>query len=138
MSVTALVGCSSSDESAAPQPTVTSNTQSTPEGTVVAFYTAVAAGDLGTACTLTSPELDWPTLTQGTYPTCEAALFTSYTVDNQRDFSDPAVDESKVQVNGENANVPESAVTFDGQPSTDGDNPLILIDGQWYLDVEVE
>lgn len=134
-----LAGCSSkaddsSDAKSTPTPTASvPSTQATPEATVIAFYEAIADGDIEAACALISPDVDWPEATNEAFPTCQAALFTNYSTRGTARFNEVEVDDAKVTINGNTALVPEAAVTFAGKPSTDSDNPLILIDGRWYL-----
>lgn len=133
-----LAGCSSNGDSSEVISTPTStpsapSTQATPDATVIAFYEAIAKGDVPTACTLMSPSIDWPTATKGAFPTCQAALFANYTIGGPSNFGDVAVDTSKVTIDGDSAVVPDAAVTFAGKPSGDSDNPLVRIDGKWFL-----
>ena len=119
----AAAGCSSPDDS---------SVQSTPQGTVKAFYEAIAFDDVSAACRLESPDIDWIKLGGS----CSDVVTANYPPGQSTNFADVAVDASKVTIDGDTALVPAGAVTFGGAPGKDGNNHLVRIKDQWYLTLD--
>lgn len=106
-------------------------TQSSPQSLTAAVYDDVHAGEFGKACALVLPaSLQQFTATGGD---CQSYLGKKYDPTARAGFADVKVDAKAIQVNGDTAVVPESAVTFGGHPSSDGDTKVALQDGKWFV-----
>ena len=107
--------------------------QDSPAGVVSALYERLAAGEFGKACELVLPETRDALAKSG--GNCESAFARLYPADKRKAIEDVAVDEKKVERNGDTARVPESAVTFGGEPSTDAATQTVRRDGKWWVTV---
>ncbi len=106
-------------------------TQSSPQSLTTAVYDDVHAGEFAKACALVLPAaLQRFTASGGD---CQTYLGKKYDPTARAGFADVKVDAKAVQVNGDTAVVPESAVTFGGHPSSDGDTKVALQDGKWFV-----
>ncbi len=106
-------------------------TQSSPQSLTAAVYDDVHAGEFSKACALVLPAaLQRFTATGGD---CQTYLGKKYDPTARAAFADVKVDAKAIQVNGDTAVVPESAVTFGGHPSSDGDTKVALQDGKWFV-----
>jgi len=106
-------------------------TQSSPQSLTAAVYDDFHAGEFSKACALVLPAaLQRFTATGGD---CQTYLGKKYDPTARAEFADVKVDAKAIQVNGDTAVVPESAVTFGGHPSSDGDTKLALRDGKWFV-----
>ncbi len=106
-------------------------TQSSPQSLTAAVYDDVHAGDFGKVCGLLLPEALKRITDTGV--DCQTYLAKHYDSKARAGFADVKVDAKAIQVNGDTAVVPESAVTFGGHPSSDGDTKLALHDGKWFV-----
>ncbi len=105
--------------------------QSSPQSLTAAVYDDVHAGEFSKACALVLPAaLQRFTATGGD---CQSYLGKKYDPTARAAFADVKVDAKAIQVNGDTAVVPESAVTFGGHPSSDGDTKVALQDGKWFV-----
>ncbi len=106
-------------------------TQSSPQSLTTAVYDDLHAGEFGKACALVLPaSLQRFTATGGD---CQSYLGKKYDPTARAAFADVKIDAKAIQVNGDTAVVPESAVTFGGHPSSDGDTKVALQDGKWFV-----
>jgi hypothetical protein len=105
--------------------------QDTPAAVVEAVYEHVAAGEFEQACELVLPQARDAYARQG--GSCQAALADQYDPEDRASLADPQVDEDSIEVNGDTARVPESAVKFGGEPSGDGRTDLVRQDGKWWI-----
>ncbi len=105
--------------------------QSSPQALTRAVYEDLHAGQFAKACALVLPaSLQRFTATGGD---CQTYLGKKYDPTARAAFADVKVDAKAIQVNGDTAVVPESAVTFGGHPSSDGDTKVELRDGKWFV-----
>ncbi len=104
--------------------------QSSPQSLTAAVYKDLHAGHFQKACALVSPAA----LKRITDTGSDCASYIADHVDGAKraSYIDVKVDAKAIQVNGDTAVVPESAVTFGGQPSSDGDDKVILLNGKWF------
>ncbi|MGN6332985.1 MAG: hypothetical protein ACTHOD_15265 [Motilibacteraceae bacterium] len=102
-----------------------------PAAVVTAFYQAMAKNDLATGCSLIDPSVIPQLLLK--FGSCQLALKQHYTDALRAQIQDVKVDEGAVKVAGDGAFVPQSAITFGGQPSKDGDQQAIRLNGKWFL-----
>lgn len=105
--------------------------QSSPEAVVSAAYTHIASGEFEQACALFLPDARGAFAAAGT--DCQSFLAGHYNPQGRDTFRDVRVDPAKVQRNGDTAVVPEEAVTFGGQRSSDEDTPTVKQDGKWWV-----
>jgi hypothetical protein len=105
--------------------------QSSPQSLTAAVYDDVHAGEFGKACALVLPAAMARFTAAGT--DCQSFFAKQYDPGKRAGLADVKVDAKAVQVNGDTAVVPESAVTFGGRPSSDGDTKLALRDGKWFV-----
>ena len=102
-------------------------TQSSPQSLTVAVYDDVHAGEFSKVCGLLLPEALKRITDTGV--DCQRYLTKHYDPTARAGFADVKA----IQVNGDTTVVPESAVTFGGQPSNDGDTKVALQDGKWSV-----
>ncbi|MGN6242904.1 MAG: hypothetical protein ACTHQ3_04440 [Motilibacteraceae bacterium] len=102
-----------------------------PAAVVTAFYQAVAQNDLATGCSLIDPSVIPQLLLK--FGSCQLALKQHYTDALRAQLKDVKVDEGAVKIAGDGAFVPQDAITFGGQPSKDGDQQAIRLNGKWFL-----
>lgn len=105
--------------------------QSSPQALTVTLYKDLHAGEFAKVCALALPALLQRFTATGS--DCQTYLGKKYDPTARAGFANVKVDAKAVQVNGDTAVVPESAVTFGGQPSSDGDTKLALRDGKWFV-----
>src|SRR5918995_1126277 len=96
-----------------------SDPQESPASVVIALHERVADGEFEQACELFTQEV-LDAISQGGSD-CQTALATQYPADRREEIHDADVDDDMIEVNGDTAIVPASAVVFDGEPSTGSD-----------------
>ena len=106
-------------------------TQSSPQSLTTAVYDDVHSGEFSKVCALVLPEARHLFTDSGT--DCQSFLAKHYDPTARAGLADVKVDAKAIQVNGDTAVVPESAVTFGGHPSSDGDTKVALQDGKWFV-----
>jgi len=94
-------------------------------------YDDVHSRDFAKVCGLLLPEALKRITDTGVE--CQSFLAKHYDPKARAGFADVKVDAKAIQVNGDTAVVPESAVTFGGRPSSDGDTKVALRDGKWSV-----
>ena len=105
--------------------------QSTPQSLAAAVYDDLHAGEFAKICDLVLPDARHRFADAGT--DCQTYFGKKYNPSVRAGFADVKVDAKAVQVNGDTAVVPESALTFSGHPSSDGDVTVALRDGKWFV-----
>lgn len=105
--------------------------QDSPQALTAAAYRHIAAGEFAQVCDLYLPSVRSRFANAGT--DCQTYLAGQYAPGARATFKDPAVDGSKVRVNGDTAVIPVSAVSFAGQPSHDTATRAARQDGKWWL-----
>lgn len=116
---TSLLGCSGGSAQGSPSEVLTS------------AYEAVSEGDFTRACTYVDPEAKRALAFFA--GTCESAFAREYPPDVRAGLGDVEIDEAQLDLSADIVVIPESAVTFDGQPSTDGDTTVVERDGMWWI-----
>jgi len=106
-------------------------TQSSPQSVTAAVYEDVHAGEFAKVCGLVLPASMARFTAAGT--DCQSFFAKQYDPGRRAGLKDVKVDAKAIQVNGDTAVVPESAVTFGGHPSSDGDTKVALQDGKWFV-----
>lgn len=105
--------------------------QGSPSAVLTSAYEAVHEGDFTRACSYVDPEAKQAlALFAGT---CEGAFAREYPPDVRAELVNVEIDESQLDMTADTVVIPESAVTFDGQPSTDGDTTVVERDGSWWI-----
>lgn len=64
---------------------------------------------------------------------CEQAFAEEYLPEMRESLAQAEIDESELDLSADVVVIPDSAVTFGGEPSTDGDTTLIERDGKWWI-----
>lgn len=64
---------------------------------------------------------------------CETFFAEQYPAETRSAFAEVTVDEDALDTSADVVVIPESAVTFDGQPSTDGPTTVVERDGKWWI-----
>jgi hypothetical protein len=105
--------------------------QGSPEAVVRAVYERLGQGEFEQVCELVLPSLVAQYERMG--GTCQLAVSQQYDEEDRASFVDVQVDPDLIEVNGDTATVPESAVTFAGEPSSDGSTDLVRQDGKWWI-----
>ena len=105
--------------------------RSSPQALTVTVYDDIHAGSFGKLCGLLLPEALKRITDTGV--DCQTYLAKHYDATARAGFADPKVDKAAITVNGDTAVVPESAVTFGGKPSHDGDTKVALKGGKWSV-----
>ena len=94
---------------------------------------AFADGEFEQACDLFTQEV-LDAIGQGGSD-CQTALAAQYPADRREEIHDVEVDEDVIEFNGDTANIPASAVMFDGEPSTGSDTQVVRRDDKWWISV---
>ena len=105
--------------------------RSSPQALTVTVYDDLHAGEFAKVCGLLLPEA--AKRIRDTGADCQTYLAKKYDTTARAAFARVKVDAKAIQVNGDTAVVPESAVTFDGRPSSDGGTKVALRDGKWFV-----
>ena len=103
--------------------------RSTPAGLTTTLYRHLAAGEFEKVCGLFGP-VALKRITD-TGADCQTFLAKHHDQAARAGLRDVKGDAGAIRVNGDTAVVPESAVTFGGQPSHDGDTQESKQDGRW-------
>ncbi|MGH8774414.1 MAG: hypothetical protein ACRDWI_04325 [Jiangellaceae bacterium] len=107
--------------------------QDTPAGVVTALHERIADGEFEQACELfTQDVLD--AISQGGSD-CQTALAAQYPADRREEIHDVEVDDDMIELNGDTATIPASAVAFDEEPSTGSDTQVVRRDDKWWISV---
>jgi hypothetical protein len=110
--------------------------QGSPAQVVVAFYTAIRDGEFDRACKLFHPSAQARNVQAG--KSCPAAVADEVGPDERAKIGDVAVDEDKIEVNGDFAKVPGKAIHNTDKPSeVDGSGQTVRTvrtDGRWWID----
>jgi hypothetical protein len=107
--------------------------QDSPANVVSALYERVADGKFEQACELFTDEVLDAISANGL--DCQTSLAAQYPVDKREDVRDVEVDEDAIEINGDTATVPASAVTFGNEPSSGADTQVVQRDGNWWISV---
>lgn len=105
--------------------------RSSPQALTVTIYEDIHTGAFGKLCGLFLPEALKRITDTGV--DCQTFLARHYDKTARAAFAGVKVDKNAIRVNGDTAVVPESAVTFGGHPSRDGDTKMTLTDGKWSV-----
>lgn len=105
--------------------------QSSPQSVTAAVYDDLHAGEFSKACALVLPTTMARFTAAGT--DCQSFFAKQYDPGKRAALKDVKVDAKAIEVNGDTAVIPESAVTFGGHPSSDGDTKVALQDGKWFV-----
>ena len=108
--------------------------QSSPEGLVRTAYQDLAAGEFGKVCDLVLPDARAKFTRIGS--DCQGYLAKQYDPAKRAALKGVKIDASRTRTNGDTAVVPEDAVTFRGQPSSDADTTTAKQDGKWWLTLD--
>jgi hypothetical protein len=104
--------------------------QSSPAAVLESAYRAVGEGDFTGACAMVDPEAKELMRLVGT---CESVFAEEYPPESRAAFAEVSVDEDALDTSADVVVIPESAVTFAGQPSTDGPTTVVERDGKWWI-----
>lgn len=105
--------------------------QSSPEALTRSAYRDIHAGDFEALCRLVLPSLMPRFTASGT--DCQSFMANHYDASTRARMVDVKVDASRTRRNGDTAVVPQSGVTFAGQPSNDSDTKTVRSDGKWWI-----
>ena len=108
-----------------------SGEQSSPEGVLKAAYAAINKGEFTNACKLIDDQAKTAMATFGS--TCEVAMSKEYPADKRAHMSNVKVNMDSVNTSTDVVKIPAEAVTFDGQPSNDGDTTMVKRDNKWWI-----
>src|SRR5215207_9755302 len=110
-----------------------SNPQESPASVVIALHERVADGEFEQACELFTQEV-LDAISQGG-SVCQTALAAQYPADRREEIHDVEVDDDMIELNGDTATIPASAVAFDEEPSTGSDTQVVRRDDKWWISV---
>lgn len=108
--------------------------QASPEGVVRVAYQDLAAGEFGKVCDLVLPDARAKFTRIGS--DCQTYLAKQYDPTKRAGLTAVKIDASMTRTNGDTAVVPQDAVTFHGQPSSDADTTTAKQDGKWWLTLD--
>lgn len=108
-----------------------SGEQDSPESVVEAAYAAISEGKFADACEYVDEQAKDAIGRFGA--TCETAMAKEYPAEKRRAMKDVDVDSDALDMSADVVTVPETAVTFDGKASADGDTTVIERDGKWWI-----
>lgn len=106
------------------------SSQSTPSAVLISAYEAVHDGDFTKACSYIDPEAKRLLTLFGS---CEGHFADQYPPDTRAAMVNIEIDEQQLDTTADTVVIPESAVTFDGMPSADGDTTVVERDGAWWI-----